>query len=104
MTVGVSKAMIHLFHTEMYHSQQVKRSVKVNREVWQSGGTDLTDAFEKLSKERCDLLVVLTDGYYSRPDVDYKKMPQTVFVIPENCNLDHPIKDLGKTVAYKTML
>lgn len=100
LNVGVDKAMIHLFHTQVYHSQKVKKNCKVERSNFQSGGTDLTDAFSKVIKSRPDLVIVLTDGYWDMPQVNVKKIPETVFVISKGGQTEHPMKNIGRTVKY----
>jgi predicted metal-dependent peptidase len=100
LNVGVDKATIHLFHTSVYHSQRVKRNCKVEKDTFQSGGTDLTEAFSKVIKSKPDLVIVLTDGYWSMPEVNLKKIPQSVFVISKDGTVDHPMKKMGKTVKY----
>ena len=100
LNVGVEKAMIHLFHTQVYHSQRVRKNCKVEREHFQSGGTDLTDGFNKVIKSRPDLVIVLTDGYWEMPDINLKKLPETVFVISKGGSTEHPMKKVGRTVKH----
>jgi predicted metal-dependent peptidase len=100
LNVGVERADIHLFHTHTYHSQRVKKKAKVARESFQSGGTDLTDSFTKVTKSKPDLVIVLTDGQWSMPQVDVKKLPELVFVISKEGTVDHPMKKIGRTVKY----
>lgn len=100
MTVGVQTAMLNLFHTETYYRQKIKKNHKLNPKDIQSGGTDLTDSFQKILKNPPDLLIILTDGYWELPRVDLKKLPEVVTIISRQGTPDHPLKKHGKTVKY----
>ncbi len=103
MTVGVEKAEFHLFHTQVYHNERIKRGFQIAEDKFQSGGTDLTECFTRALKRKPELMVILTDGYYGRPEINYKKLAgvtNVVFIITKGGNKDHPLKDIGKTVHY----
>ena len=101
LTIGVDSAQIDFFHTSIYHTEKVKKNFKIEPNKFQSGGTDLTECFNKLTKTKYDLAIFLTDGYYSRPDVNYNKIGcNTVFIISKGGTVNHPLKDIGKTVPY----
>jgi len=101
-THGVEKANIKFFHTELYGERQIKKNFKINPEDVQSGGTDLTCIFEDMKKNRPDLCVIVTDGYYGMPEVSLKGLPPTVFVISEEGDMNHCLKSVGKTVRIAT--
>jgi predicted metal-dependent peptidase len=79
----------------------MKKNFKIKREDFQSGGTDLTDSMKMLSKQRCDLAIVITDGYFDKPNVDLKKLPEMVFIISGGGQVNHPMNKCGKSVKYK---
>lgn len=104
MKVGSRKCTLNLFHTTVYHTQEYKLGQKLTPEIFQSGGTDLTDCFRLIAKRRSDLAVVITDGQYG--DVDIKslvgphKFPKTLFIISAEGDINHPFskKDWAITV------
>lgn len=102
LTVGVESAHINLFHTNNYYRSKVKKNFKIDRSLVQSGGTDLTSSMEVLKKQRCDLAIVLTDGYFDMPKVNTKGLPQFVFLISKGGSVNHPMAKLGKTMEYKS--
>ena len=87
-----------MFHTSNYYREEYKRGQRIKREDIQSGGTCLEDSMAVIAKNRPDLAIFLTDGYYSH--VDTKKLvgangkfPNTVFIISQDGTTDHPFKD-----------
>lgn len=100
LLTGVESCHINLFHTELYHKEKVKKNFKIEADKFQSGGTDLTSSFKDMIKRKPDLVIILTDGYWSAPNVDYSKMPEIVFVISKGGTEDHPLKATGRTVRY----
>jgi predicted metal-dependent peptidase len=99
LTVGVQSALVHLFHTQVYFSKKVKKNFKVLENEFQSGGTDLQDCFDKLSKSKSDLAIFITDGYYDTVNLP-KNLPNVVFIISKGGTVDHPLKHVGVTVKY----
>ena len=97
-TNGVEKAVLKFFHTNVYGDQKIKKNFKVDYESVESGGTELTPVFEDIKKDRPDLCVIITDGYYGDIQTSAKGIPPTVFVISNEGQMDHPLKYIGKTV------
>lgn len=97
----VSKAELHFFHTATYKTMKVTKGTRIKQADIESGGTDLTHSFEKIIKERADLVVVLTDGYFAMPEVNTNKLPKTVFILNKEGNTDHPMAAKCKTYFYK---
>lgn len=98
LKVGAKKCMLNMFHTQNYYRKEYKRGTKIKREDIQSGGTCLQESFEIIAKERPDLAIFLTDGYYS--NIDTKRLvgpngrfPNTVFIISKDGTVDHPFKN-----------
>lgn len=96
LKVGARKCMLNMFHTQNYYRKEYKRGTRVKREDFQSGGTCLEQSLELVAKERPDLAIFLTDGYYSY--VDVKKwvghngtMPTVFFLISKGGTVDHPM-------------
>jgi predicted metal-dependent peptidase len=102
MVNGVSKAEIGLFHTSLYHEERIKKNFTINESKLQSGGTELTDALTKVIKKNPDLLIILTDGEFSMPEIDTRKLPNTVVVLSNTHRDDCPLSTLKnvKTVKY----
>jgi len=98
LKVGAKKCMLNMFHTQNYYRKEYKRGTKIKREDIQSGGTCLEESFRIIAKDRPDLAIFLTDGYYS--NIDTKKLvgangrfPNTVFIISKDGTVDHPFKN-----------
>lgn len=98
LKVGARKCMLNLWHTSNYYREEYKRGARLKKEDFQSGGTDLNDSFRVIAKERPDLAIILTDGYYG--DIDEKKLvgpngqfPNVVFIISKDGTTNHPFKD-----------
>lgn len=98
LRIGARECMLNMFHTTNYYREKYKRGQRIKREDIQSGGTCLHESFKVIAKERPDLAIFLTDGYYSH--IDTKKLvgangkfPNTVFIISKNGTTDHPFKN-----------
>ena len=100
MTVGVSSAHIHLWHTVIYYSQKIKKNFKLARENFQSGGTDLQESINHIHKTKPDLAIIITDGYYSMPNIPKGFSTPLVFVISKQGDISHPLHKRGTTVKY----
>lgn len=103
LRVGSRKCRLSLFHTEQYYSEEYKLGNRLTREVFQSGGTDLTPSLKDIWKRKPDLAVFLTDGYYSDVNVEEwmkpgDKFPQCVFIISREGQENHPLVRLGQTI------
>jgi len=97
----VSKAELHFFNTETYKVMPLKKGTRIKEADIESGGTCLTHSLNKILKERADLVVVLTDGYFAMPEVNVKKLPKTVFILNESGDKNHPMATKCKTYFYK---
>lgn len=96
LQVGSRECNLNLFHTVIYHSQKYRRGEKIDRSIIESGGTELTQCFEKIASKRPDLALFLTDGSYDNVDVESMTgsiVPNTVFVISRDGTSDHPFKN-----------
>lgn len=101
MTTGVSKAVLHMFHTSIYFREDIKKNFKVEPTKFQSGGTDLQEAMDVIAKQKPDLAIILTDGYYSRPNLKKTMSDAIVFIISKGGDLNHPMKKIGVTVSME---
>lgn len=98
LKIGARKCMLNMFHTRNYYHEEYKRGQRIKREDIQSGGTCLEDSFRLIAKDRPDLSIILTDGYYG--NIDEKKLvgpngqfPNVVFIISKGGTTEHPFKD-----------
>jgi predicted metal-dependent peptidase len=98
---GVRRIDLSLFHTQVYHTQQFKKGETFDKDKLQSGGTCLQDVMDKINKIDADLNVIITDGYYCRPNLPKNLDKTIIFLIRNDNNLNHPLKDIGKTLPYK---
>ncbi len=98
LRIGARECMLNMFHTSNYYREKYKRGQRIKREDIQSGGTCLHDSFKVIAKNRPDLAIFLTDGYYSHIDTKALvgangKFPNTVFIISREGTTDHPFKN-----------
>lgn len=100
MRHGVSTIKVGLFHHHLYNNFVYKKTVDFNTIATQSGGTDLTEVFEDIGKNGDQINVIVTDGYYDRPRLP-KINADVVFLINNYGNINHCLKDVGKTVQFK---
>lgn len=103
LKVGSRKCKLGMFHTELYYSEEHKLGKRISREDIQNGGTDLKGVMQNIIKNKPDLSVILTDGYYGDVNAEEwmkpgEKFPQCLFVISKNGTEDHPLKRFGDTV------
>lgn len=104
MVTGVDKCTLNYFHSELYHTEQVKKNQKIDTDKIQSGGTELTGVFQKILKSKADLNIIITDGFFGMPNIPedkLRKCPQTIFVISKGGSTDHPLVKYGKTFKYE---
>lgn len=103
LKVGSRKCNISLFHTDVYHSREYKLGDRLSQDVWQSGGTNLEPVMKSIYKNKPDLAIILTDGYYENVEVEQflrsgESFPQCLFIISRDGKEDHPLKRLGETI------
>lgn len=95
---NVGTATLNMFHEKNYYRKKMRKDLKIDLNEVQSGGTDLNNTFEVIAKSKCDLVIVLTDGYFGEVNVNTKKVPKVVTVLSKGGNTDHPLKKYGPTV------
>lgn len=98
LKVGSRKCNLSLWHTKVYHQARYRLGDRLDRAVFQSGGTDMEDTLRAIKREDPDLAIVLTDGCYCDVDVEAwlkpnENFPQTLFIISRDGMEDHPFKD-----------
>jgi predicted metal-dependent peptidase len=103
LKVGSRKCKLGMFHTDLYYHEDYKLGQRMGREDIENGGTDLTPVMQSILKNKPDLSVILTDGYYSDVEVEQwmkpgEKFPQCLFIISKNGQEEHPLKRFGETV------
>ena len=103
LKVGARKCTIDLWHTEVYHHSKYKYGQRFNKEDFQSGGTDVTDALKKIYESKPDLAVILTDGCFWDVDVESwmkpgENFPQIIWIISKDGQESHPLTRLGETI------
>jgi predicted metal-dependent peptidase len=103
LRVGSRKCRLNMFHTENYYSEEYKLGNRVTKEMYQSGGTDLTSSLKDIWSRKPDLAIVITDGCYSNVEVEQwmksgQKWPTTLFIITDQGDESHPLGRLGRTI------
>lgn len=102
--IGVRKATLKLWHTDLYYQQDVRKSKKLDTNKVESGGTDIQCVFDDIKKTQPELAIIMTDGYYSMPNITKRELGKTkvVFLIKEGIGTkDHPTKIFGPTYFFK---
>jgi predicted metal-dependent peptidase len=98
LRVGSRKCQLNLWHTSLYYSERYRLGDRLDKSVFESGGTDLEDTMRHIQKHQPDLSIILTDGCYCDVDVESwlrpgEHFPQTLFIISRDGTEDHPFKD-----------
>ena len=104
LKVGTRKCFINLFSDSRYFHDKYKIGQRdyVRKNV-KMGGTCLESTLKCILEDRCDLNIIVTDGYYG--DVNFEswlkpgqQMPQILWIISKNGTENHPLKRLGETI------
>jgi predicted metal-dependent peptidase len=104
LKVGSRKCFINLFSDCRYFHAKYKIGQRdfVRKNV-KMGGTCLESTLKCILEDKCDLNIIVTDGYYG--DVNFEswlkpgqQMPQILWIISKNGTADHPLKRLGETI------
>lgn len=97
--VGAGKCELGLWHTELYKTMPFNKHIEITTADVQSGGTCVQPTLEYINKKNPELAIILTDGYYEDCQTYAKtvKVP-IIWVISKQGNVNHPCKDIGKTV------
>jgi predicted metal-dependent peptidase len=104
LRVGVRKCTINCFHTSHYLRKPYKSGDReMLKKSVESGGTDLTDVFKSIVKNRSDLSIIISDGFYADVPVESmlkpgQTVPTTLFIISKGGSQDHPLLRIGNTV------
>jgi predicted metal-dependent peptidase len=102
LKVGSKNCNLGLWHTNLYYLNKYKLNSEVDPAIIQSGGTDLSCVFDSINQTRPNLSVILTDGYYGVETKDPKS--EVIWIISANGTIDHPKKNLGKTIKLEALL
>jgi len=103
LKVGSRKCDMNLWHTRVYHSQKYKLGDRISTQMWQSGGTDLTDTLKMIHQKQPDLSIILTDGCFCDVNVESwlnpsEHFPQIIWIISRDGSEKHPLTRLGTTI------
>lgn len=103
LKVGARKCNLAFFHTAHYGRQQYKMGTKIDRNMIQSGGTDLEQTLKDIFTRRGDLSIIITDGCYGDVEVEKwmkpgEQFPQVLWIISKGGSEQHPLRRIGDTV------
>lgn len=101
MKVGNKQCNLGLWHTNLYHFKKHKLNKPIEEDAFQSGGTDPDPVLEHIKKNKPNLSIIITDGFYSQSSIELKE--DVVWCIRDDNNVDHPNKHIGKTVKYNAL-
>lgn len=103
LRVGSRKCDIALWHTSVYYDEKYKLGERLDKDKFQSGGTDMEPVLKNIFECKPDLTIILTDGCYC--DVDYESwlqpgdlFPQVLFIISKDGQENHPLARCGETI------
>lgn len=103
LRVGSRKCSLGLWHTALYYFEKYKLGDRLDRKVFQSGGTIVGSALKKIHEQQPDLAIILTDGCFETVEVEQwmkpnEHFPQILWIISKDGMEDHPMKHLGETI------
>jgi predicted metal-dependent peptidase len=84
------------FDTEISKVETIKKSI-VRLQRYGGGGTNINPCFEMFDKEKGDLLIAFTDGYFFEPSI-CKRGKNVIFLIYNN---DGFVPEFGKAIKIK---
>jgi predicted metal-dependent peptidase len=103
LQAGHRKCKLGLWHTSLYYLEPYKLGDRVDKKIFQSGGTDVAPVLQYIADTKPDLSIILTDGCFS--DVDFESMlppntlfPQVLWIISQDGQEQHPLNRLGETI------
>lgn len=99
LKAGSRSCNLALWHTNMYYKKKYKMGSELDKEVVESGGTDITQAIEDVKKTKPALGIILTDGYFEA--VNFKPNTEILWIISVGGNANHPMKHVGKTILLE---
>lgn len=69
LKAGTRKCSLGLWHTDLFYKKPYKLGNKLNRDDFESGGTDVTCVLQDIRKTNPNLAIILTDGYFNLPNI-----------------------------------
>lgn len=98
---GSRECTLALWHTVVYNKKKYKLNQDLNADDIQAGGTCVNPVIEDINKNKPDLAIVLTDGFYDHDGI--KPLTETVFIIVDNGKVDHQLSKVCKTLTIKNL-
>jgi predicted metal-dependent peptidase len=99
LKAGSRECQLILWHTSIYSKKKFRLMDKVVDKEIESGGTDINCVLQEIKISNPNLSIILTDGYYESSSI--KPDSEIIWVISKGGNIDHPLKNLGKTVLLE---
>lgn len=103
LNVGASTANIILWHDTVYHEGKIKKSTDINDLPVEGGGTQIKGVIEHINKNKPQLSVILTDGFFEKANRIQDGNP-VIWVISDESGKNHPYQNTGKTVLLKGII
>lgn len=100
---GTKTCSLALWHTEIYYNKKYRLKTRLKEKEIKGGGTDPDPVLDLIGKDRPELSIILTDGYYSpyRGRMNKLKGLDVIWIISENGDTNHPNKSIGKTIPMR---
>lgn len=100
LKVGVRKCTLCLWHTDIYYKETYKLHSTVLKEQFETGhGTNVECVLQHIKKTKPNLSIVFTDGGFDESSI--LPTSETLWIISEAGNENHPMAHVGKTIRLE---
>lgn len=96
LKAGAKTCMLGLWHTNLYYKQKYKLGTNIDKSIFESGGTDVTETIADIRKTKPDLAIIFTDLYFDMPDI--RGCPEIIWVVTEGGNKNHKFPKEQKVI------
>jgi predicted metal-dependent peptidase len=98
LKAGTRECSLVLWHHDVYSTTPYRLGQQVP--TTETGGTEIKPVLKHILKHKPDMAIIITDGYYA--NFNHLSLsshyPTIVWVISSQGDLDHPLKELGRTI------
>lgn len=99
LRAGSKRCNLGLWHTALYYMKPFKLAENLKEKEIEQGGTDVSPVMAHIKKNKPNLSIILTDGYYG--NINELPKDQILWIITKEGCFDHPLKSIGKTIKLE---
>jgi predicted metal-dependent peptidase len=99
LKLGQKTCKVGFWHTDLYKIKKYKTFNDIKEGDIEAGGTDPNPALKYAEERKPDLVIILTDGYFSGEN--RYRIGNVLWCISKTGNVNHPYKEMGKTLQIK---